>query len=276
MNHDSPTMPANDNLGFVGAGKMAQALASGVVASDLKSSKVCFLDPADEAADHFCMHAPDAQRCHSLQALASQCRVIILAIKPQIMPQVLPELAAQVTEHHLVISIAAGIPIHQLETHLGTHRVVRVMPNTPCLIAQGMSAIAHDPAVGAHDLECALTILRSVGEVALVNESQMDVVTGLSGSGPAYVFSFIEALVESGVSQGLSADLAQQLTLKTIKGAVALVEATGRSPHLLREQVTSPGGTTLAGLTALENGGFAKAVKNAVAAATARSRELSM
>ena len=254
---------------------MAQALASGVVASDLKASKVCFLDPADEAADHFCRHAPTAQLCHSLQALALQCRVIILAIKPQIMPQVLPELAAQVTEHHLVISIAAGIPIHQLESQLGTHRVVRVMPNTPCLIAQGMSAIAHDPAVDAHDRECVFKILRSVGDVALVNESQMDVVTGLSGSGPAYVFSFIEALVESGVSQGLSSELAQQLTLKTLQGAVALVEATGRSPHLLREQVTSPGGTTLAGLTALENGGFAKAVQNAVAAATARSRELS-
>ncbi|MDG2012631.1 MAG: pyrroline-5-carboxylate reductase dimerization domain-containing protein, partial [Pirellulaceae bacterium] len=115
----------------------------------------------------------------------------------------------------------------------------------------------------------------SVGDVALVDESQMDVVTGLSGSGPAYVFSFIEALMESGVENGLSVELAQQLTLQTLKGAVALVEATGQSPHFLREQVTSPGGTTLAGLTALEDAGFASAVKNAVKAASARSRELS-
>ncbi len=275
MNHDSPTMPANDDLGFIGAGKMAQALVSGVVSGDRKPGKVYFLDPDDGAAHQFCLHAPAAERCHSLQALASHCRIIVLAIKPQMMPQVLPKLADQVAAHHLIISIAAGIPIHQLESQLGTHRVVRVMPNTPCLVAQGMSAVAHDPVVDSHDLECVLNILGSVGDVALVDESQMDVVTGLSGSGPAYVFSFIEALMESGVENGLSVELAQQLTLQTLKGAVALVEATGQSPHFLREQVTSPGGTTLAGLTALEDAGFASAVKNAVKAASARSRELS-
>ena len=138
-----------------------------------------------------------------------------------------------------------------------------------------MSALACHASVADSDQQLVATILESVGRVVLVQEEEMDAVTGLSGSGPAYVFTFIEALVEGGVQQGLSAETARQLTLQTLRGAVSLVDITGQSPETLRQQVTSPGGTTLAGLDALRQNGFAKAVRQAVEAATNRSRELS-
>lgn len=275
MNQNQHKMPADIHIGFIGAGRMAQALVSGVVSSDLPIASIGFVDPQDEAGRLFKNHAPNAIRFADIAGLVQASEVLVMAVKPQMFPEVLEAMVDWVTPEHLIVSVAAGITIQKIESGLNTHRVVRVMPNTPCLIGKGVSALSHDPAVDAETVERVKKILESVGEVVLVNESQMDAVTGLSGSGPAYVFSFIEALVQAGASEGLTGDLAQQLALSTLKGAVALVESTGLAPAELRQQVTSPNGTTLAGLQAMESAGFSNAVKAAVHQAAARSRELS-
>jgi len=275
MNQNQQDMTATIHIGFIGAGRMAQALVSGVMSSDLPIASIGFVDPQDEAARLFQNHAPTANRLPDIAALVQSSEVLVMAVKPQMFPEVLGEMADGITPEHLVVSVAAGITIEKIESSLNTHRVVRVMPNTPCLIGKGISALSHDPEVEADTVGRVIKILESVGKVVLVNESQMDAVTGLSGSGPAYVFSFIEALVDAGEREGLTKDLAKQLALSTLQGAVALVESTGLEPADLRQQVTSPNGTTLAGLQAMESAGFSQSVKAAVRHAAERSRELS-
>lgn len=275
MTLDQQKMTAEINIGFIGAGRMAQALVAGVVSSELPIASIGFVDPHDEAADLFIDRASNARRFPDIATLVRACETLVMAVKPQNFPGVLDEMADGVTSDHLIVSVAAGITIQKIESKLNTHRVVRVMPNTPCLIGKGVSALSHDPAVEAATVDRVVKILESVGDVVTVDESQMDAVTGLSGSGPAYVFSFIEALVQAGVAEGLTEDLAKQLSLGTLQGAVALVKSTGLPPGQLREQVTSPNGTTLAGLQAMESEGFSNSVKAAVEHAARRSRELS-
>jgi pyrroline-5-carboxylate reductase len=201
--------------------------------------------------------------------------VLVLAVKPQSMRGVLDELRPIVKPEQLVISIAAGVPLSALATALGAHvRLVRVMPNTPCLVGQGASAYALGSAATPDDAELAQSLLATVGLAVHVPETLLDAVTGLSGSGPAYAFQVIEALSDGGVCAGLPRDVATRLAAQTLLGAAQMVLSTGQHPGALKDAVASPGGTTIAGLHELERGGLRAALMNAVVAATKRSQEL--
>lgn len=263
--------------GFAGAGRMAQALATGLATRRGNHEKPpLFFDPADAAASSFQQCDPAAQRVASLQELATKCDVLILAVKPQVLPGVLDALAPAVSARHLIISVAAGFSLARLAAGLGnrTMRLVRVMPNTPCLIGQGISALSWSAETPEEDRDVARRIFAAAGETVDVAESHLDAVTGLSGSGPAWVYTFVEALVDAGVLAGLPRNVAGQLALQTVRGSAAMIASTGKSPADLRNEVTSPGGTTIAGLQVLEQSGFRGAVMDAVVTAARRAREL--
>ena len=201
--------------------------------------------------------------------------VLVLAVKPQSMSQVLAELSRAVTAEHLVISIAAGITIDSIVAGLKQHsRVIRVMPNTPALVGEGVSAYALGAGAQSEDAALVEDFLGSVGQSVKVAESMLDAVTGLSGSGPAFVYLMIEALSDGGVRAGLPRDVASLLAVQTVKGAARMVQESGEHPAVLKDQVASPGGTTIAGLHALEKAGVRGAFIDAVVAATRRSAEL--
>jgi pyrroline-5-carboxylate reductase len=201
--------------------------------------------------------------------------VIILSIKPQQAEAALDLIEPFVTVDKLVISIMAGIPCVKIEANLAPGcRVIRAMPNTPALIGAGATAVCCGRKASQEDLDCARQIFAMIGVAVSVEEKLMDAITGLSGSGPAYVFTFIEALSDAGVKNGLPRDVATKLAAQTVLGAARMVVETGEHPTLLKEKVTSPGGTTIAGLHALENGSFRGVVMNAVGAACLKSKEL--
>ena len=209
-------------------------------------------------------------------ALVRSSKVVVLAVKPQIMDAVLAEIGPAVTHRQLFVSIAAGVTTRRLETGLGpASRVVRVMPNTPSLLGKGMAVVARGSNATAADERLALKLMRAVGRAAAVDDERLlDPVTGLSGSGPAYVYLMAEAMMAGGVAAGLPPALAEELTLQTIRGAAAMLQDAGETPQKLREMVTSPGGTTFAGLTELGKHGFVDTVSAAIVAATRRSVEL--
>ena len=257
-------------LQVIGGGKMGEALVGGLVSSGW----------AD--ADELHVVEPDPARREAVSAAVPGASVsteplhgtgAVIAVKPDVVAAVLPALAAAATAR--VLSIAAGVRTGAIEAGLpaGTP-VVRAMPNTPALVGVGAAAVAGGSAAGPEDLEWARGILEAVGTAVVVAEADLDAVTGLSGSGPAYVFRLAEALRAAGVAQGLDADTADTLTRQTLLGAATLLASSGEDPGRLRENVTSPGGTTAAGLAVLDEAGFAGLVERVVAAATERSREL--
>ena len=201
--------------------------------------------------------------------------IIILCVKPQVINEVLTDIQLGLSKKQLVISVAAGVPIHTIQASIGqTTPLVRAMPNTPAVIQEGVTALSGCPDLSAEYLEMAEHIFESVGKVAVVNESLMDAVTGLSGSGPAYVYLAIEALIDGGVRVGLPRNVAQTLAVQTVLGSAKMVRETGEHPAVLKDRVTSPGGTTIAGLQRLEEGGLRATLIDAVEAAAQRSREL--
>lgn len=262
-------------IGFIGAGKMATALASGFIGAGLvERSRVFAADPVKQAAAAFAK-ATGGQVLLSNQQVAEESALLFLAVKPQQMHPVLADLKAHVAARHLVVSVAAGVPLAALAEGLGEGpRLVRVMPNTPCLVGQGASGYCGGRGATAADLELVGRLLESVGRAWLLEERLLDAVTGLSGSGPAFVFVMIEALSDGGVRMGLPRATALALAAQTVLGAARMVLETGEHPAALKDQVASPGGTTIAGLAALESGGVRAALIAAVQAATARSLEL--
>jgi pyrroline-5-carboxylate reductase len=200
--------------------------------------------------------------------------VVVLGVKPQVLPAVLASVKEFARPWHLIISIAAGVPLAVLEEALPDSRVIRVMPNTPTLVGAGMAALAPGRGVTPEDLALALDLFGAVGRAVVVEERLMDAVTGLSGSGPAFVAVFIEALADGGVKMGLPRPLALTLAIQTVLGTARLCHEEQMHPAVLKDLVTSPGGTTIAGLHALESRGFRSAVMDAVSAAAARSKEL--
>jgi pyrroline-5-carboxylate reductase len=205
----------------------------------------------------------------------SASRIIILAVKPAVMDAVVKELSPVVDDSKLLVSIAAGIPLKRIETALGKKaRMVRVMSNTPALLRQGASALAPGAGVSVKDVEAVRAIFEAVGKTVVLEERQLDAVTGLSGSGPAFVFMAIEALADGGVKMGLTRETATLLAAQTVLGAAQMVLETGEHPGALKDRVASPGGTTMAGIHRLEEGGFRAALIGAVSAATKRSQEL--
>lgn len=264
-------------LGIIGGGVMGEALLVRLLDRCVfLASEILVSDPQVERqqalADRYGISVTGDNR---LAANASD--VVLLAIKPQIFQQVALALQAgepSATTRPLVISILAGTALSQLEQAFVNYPVVRVMPNTPATIGAGMTAIAGGQQAQPHHLELAHRIFQSVGEVIEVPESLMDAVTGLSGSGPGYVAIIIEALADGGVAAGLPRAVAAQLAIQTVKGTAQLLQESGLHPAVLKDQVTSPGGTTIAGIAQLERGNLRSALIAAVTAACARSQEL--
>ena len=261
-----------ESVGFIGAGNMAEAIARGLLAAGLRPDQLSASDPV-EARRAYLSRELGVQTGSDNAAVAARSEVVVLAVKPQHLAGALEGLGDP--NRPLFLSIVAGCTSARLAGLLGAEaRFVRSMPNTPALIGSGVAAIASDTGASPADLDRAARILGSVGRVVRVPESLMDAVTGLSGSGPAYAYLFIEALTEAGVREGLTAETARELAAHTLEGAARMVSEAGEHPAVLRERVSSPGGTTVAGLQALEAGGLRSAVLAAVRAATERSREL--
>lgn len=267
---------ANLRIGFLGAGQMATALAKGFVRKHLvAANQIVAADPIEPTRQRFIAAIPGAKISEFNQEIASSCDVCVLAVKPAQAVPVAREVGGFLGAKTLVVSIAAGVTLGQLQSALGEGtRLIRVMPNTPCLIGRGASAFARGENATEADAVLVGQLLAAVGIVHEVPEKLLDAVTGLSGSGPAFVYTVIEALSDGGVRAGLPRDLAASLAAQTVAGAAEMVLATGEHPAKLRDAVTSPGGTTIAGLEALESGGLRAALIAAVREATIRAVEL--
>lgn len=255
---------------------MATALARGFTRQLLTANQIAGFDPSDEARNSFAAAVGEGVRLEDrAAAVLDDATIVILAVKPQVMSRVLQQLAPLLSPAQLVISVAAGITVDRLTQALreGT-RLIRVMPNTPCLIGRGACGVSPGTSATAADAELVRVLLETVGIVEFVPEHLLDAVTGLSGSGPAYVFQIIEALSDGGVRMGLPRATATRLAAQTLAGSAEMLLQTGQHPAALKDSVTSPGGTTIAGLHALERGGLRAAIMDAVEAATSRSVEL--
>jgi pyrroline-5-carboxylate reductase len=262
-------------VGFIGGGKMGEALAGGIVTRGLvPASQVMVADIAKERLEALAQ-AYGIVGMRDNKSVAEKSDILVLAVKPQNMGEVLAELATVVGKKQLVISIAAGIPIKFIEERLKKGvRIIRAMPNTPALIGEGMAALAGGTAATQTDLARAREIFDAVGLTVIVKEESMNAVTGLSGSGPAYGFIIIEALSDAGVRMGLSRDVALKLAAQTLLGAAKLCLKGDKHPGELKDMVTSPAGTTIAGIKALEEGKIRATMMAAVEAATLRAGEL--
>ncbi|MBU1336152.1 MAG: pyrroline-5-carboxylate reductase [Alphaproteobacteria bacterium] len=259
---------------LVGAGKMGLALARGWLDAGLPPSNLLLVDPnPGDAAREL---AEDYGLTLNSEAVGLQPNVLVLAVKPQIADTVMATLAPVVGPQTLAISIAAGIDIARLSRGLGMGRVVRTMPNTPAQIGKGITGAVAGPEVNAQDRDTAEALLRAAGPVVWFDdERQLDAVTAVSGSGPAYVFHLVEALAAAGKAQGLPDAIAEQLARQTVIGSAALLEADPATPAVLRQNVTSPNGTTAAGLAVLMgDNGLTELIDRTVAAARQRSEEL--
>ena len=268
-------MSAGLKLGFLGAGKMATALARGLIKAGLVTPEaVIASDPYEPARTAIAHEAGIKTTASNLEVIA-HAPVILLAVKPDQVTDLLAEIRPQFTSSHLLISIAAGVPLARMEAALPPGaRVVRVMPNTPALVGASASAFAPGKSATADDALLVQKLFATVGLALQVKEPLLDAVTGLSGSGPAYAFLIIEALSDGGVAAGLPRDVATKLAAQTLLGSARLLLETGQHAGVLKDMVTSPGGTTIEGLHELEKGGVRAALINAVRAASDKSRRL--
>jgi pyrroline-5-carboxylate reductase len=257
-------------IGFIGGGNMAEALIKGMISHGMRD--IIVSEPRGERRNYL-------ERSFGIMTtplnkpVASSCTVIVLAVKPQNMASVLDEISEVITEEKTVVSIAAGIPLSYLQSRLKTKRLVRVMPNTPAIVQEGMTVMSLCECLTEGDILAVREIFMSVGRVLTLPEKHMNAVTALSGSGPAFVALFAEAMTEAGVAMGLSRDNASELAIQTLIGTARLLE-TGMTPEKLREMVTSPGGTTAAGLKVFGEKDLAGTVGDALLAALRRAEEL--
>jgi pyrroline-5-carboxylate reductase len=260
--------------GFIGGGQMAEAMLAGLLKS-AEASSFIVSEPVAERRQYMA-EKYKVKTTESNDEVCQQSDVVVVAVKPQVLEGVLQKLDKQAVSKCLIISIVAGKTLSNFESNLpeGT-RVARVMPNTPCLVGQGASVFVLNSKCTSKDQEVVNAVMGSCGIVEQVqNESLLDAVTGLSGSGPAYVYLMIEAMSDGGVRMGLPRPTATRLAAQTVMGAGQMVLNAGKHPGELKDNVTSPGGTTIAGVHALETGSFRGTVMNAVEAATNRCREL--
>jgi pyrroline-5-carboxylate reductase len=267
---------ASYSIGFVGAGNMAEALIGGLLrAGQTQASQIVASAPRKERRDE--LHAEyGIEVTADNKEICKRCQVVVLSVKPQILlSRVLPELQPVFSPQALVVSVASGVTTSDLATALSSSaRVVRAMPNTPAKVGAGATALARGQNATDEDVELAKTLFDAVGLTVVIDESLLDAVTGLSGSGPAYVFLILEALADAGVKVGLSRRDAQRLAAQTMLGSAKLLLESDLHPGQLKDMVTSPGGTAIAGLHTLEQGGLRTTLINAVEAATRRAREL--
>src|SRR5712691_11093476 len=267
-------MVTKEKLGFIGVGNMGEALVKGLIASKAAApAQILVSARRPERVKE--LEKLYGVRGASNSEVARDSDVVVLAVKPQILDQVLRGISGEVSRDKLIVSVAAGVPIAAIERRLRPPmRIVRAMPNTPATVAAAATALAMGEHATDADLATATTIFDSVGLTVVLEESQLDAVTGLSGSGPAYVFLIIEALSDAGVKMGLSRYNALALAAQTVLGSAKLLIETKEHPGRLKDMVTSPGGTAIAGIATLEAGGLRTTLINAVEAATRRSREL--
>lgn len=270
------TFNSTDKLAFLGAGRMATALAKGFVSSGLVAGEQIVGAARSEASrTRFTQTVPGAQATGDNQAAIDGAAVVFLGVKPQMMDTLLREIGKAIPSDALVVSIAAGLQIARLAAKLPRRaRIVRVMPNTPCLIGRGASGFSLGEHATPGDAELISQLMGAVGYAAQVDESLLGAVTGVSGSGPAFVYTFIEAMADAGVRAGLPRTIAYELAARTTAGAADMVTTTGEHPATLRDAVTSPGGTTAAGLAALERERLPWSLHAAVEATIQRSQEL--
>lgn len=267
-------MLENKKIGFIGAGVMAEAIVRGLLKVGISPGSLLAYDPSDQRCalcrDELGIEVTDSR------SVVRSADIVIIAVKPAVVTDVLEGVCDLLSADKLVISIAAGVRTDTIQEHLAEGvPVVRVMPNTPCLIGAGASALAPGRYADSVHMDLACEIFGSVGLAVRVTEDKLDAVTGLSGSGPAYVYMFIEALADGGVRMGLPKATALKLAAQTVAGAAEMVLETGEHPAELRDRVTTPGGTTITAITSLEKAGFRAAAMDAVAAAAQRSAELS-
>jgi pyrroline-5-carboxylate reductase len=257
-------------IGFIGGGNMAEAMIKGIVKSGMKDIMVS--EPREDRCSYL-EKTYSVKTTSDNKEVVKSCNIIILAVKPQNMDDVTAEINKVITEEKIIVSIAAGITLSYLTSRLKTSKIIRVMPNTPALVQEGMSVLTLCECI--HDREMGLirSIFMSIGKVLVLPEKYMDAVTALSGSGPAFIALFVEKMIEAGEKVGLSKDNATELAIQTLIGTAKLLE-TGMPPGKLREMVTSPGGTTAAGLKVFEEKGFQDTVDAVIKAAANRSKEL--
>jgi pyrroline-5-carboxylate reductase len=264
---------ANYNIGIIGGGNMGRAIIKGLTSLP-QSPQVSAWD-ADSNCCKNLNNDFQITIARNNRELADNCEIIILAVKPQIVTPVITEISDILNEDKLLISIAAGVPCEKIEQPLADKiPVIRIMPNTPALINRGIAAISAGRSATEEHLNIAADIFSCLGESVIVTESAMDMVTAVSGSGPAYVFLVIEAMLDAAVGIGLNRDLARKLVIETVLGSTELVKQTGKQPMELKDMVTSPGGTTIAGLAELEKNGLRHAFNEALKSACQRSQEL--
>lgn len=264
-----------DSIGCIGGGQMGEALVRGMIVSKVLAPDMIMVAEPDAGRRDYLKTTYGIKVTDDASLLCAQCSVLILAVKPQIMGAVLSLYTATIDSHHLVISIAAGVTIATIENGLpDAVPIIRVMPNTPALVLAGASVLSPNAHAGKDEMEVGQRIFSAVGTCVELPESLLDAVTGLSGSGPGYVFTFIEAMVDGGVLAGIPRPVAQQLVMQTFYGSALLGLETGEAPAVLKGKVTSPGGTTIAGLQVLEEKGIRGAIMSAVQAATERSKKL--
>jgi pyrroline-5-carboxylate reductase len=268
-------MSLGKKLAFLGAGNMAEALLKSLVeAGTAAAAEITCAEPRAERREELRKRYGVHVTADNVAATA-HAEVVVLSVKPQQMDALLDQIAAAVDPRKLVISIAAGVPTTAIARKLGAGvRIIRCMPNTPALVGEGATALARGAHATDADLSQAVALFEAAGSAVVVDEHLLDAVTGLSGSGPAFVFLAIEALADGGVKMGLPRGVALALAAQTVLGAARLVLETGSHPGVLKDQVTSPGGTTIAGVHVLEASGFRAALIGAVEAATKRSKEL--
>jgi len=266
---------ADFQIGFLGPGQMAKAMIAGGLRGDsFRLDQVMLCGSSADACRRHQQEWPAAAITASPSELLASCRRVVLSVKPPVLRQLFPTLRPLVTDAHLLVSVAAGLGLEQLIEGLGTGRLIRVMPNTPSQVGEGASGVVWGPAVTEQDRHWAQGLLAGLGSYEEVSDEQMHAVTALSGSGPAYVLMLIEALSDAGLAEGLPRATAHRLAVQTVLGTAELVRQSGEHPARLREQITSPAGTTIAAVEALESAGLRSAIWQAVRAAAARSRQL--
>jgi pyrroline-5-carboxylate reductase len=268
-------MLKGNTLAFLGGGNMSDALIAGLLqAGTARPEQIIATDILPDRRDHLNSRYRIKTTGDNREA-ASRANIIILSVEPQVLDEVLDEIRPVVSPDCLILSVAAGYPIARVASHLkAVTRIVRAMPNTPSTVREAVTALTFPHGLPEDDQHTARTVFESVGKVVIVEERLMDAVTGLSGSGPAYVYVMIEALADGGVKMGLPRHVAELLAAQTVLGAARMLIESGEHPGRLKDRVASPGGTTIAGLYQLEKGGLRATLISAVEAAAKRSAEL--
>lgn len=263
-------------IAFLGAGNMAKAIINGLIAAKLyEPAEILVYNHRYEPTLAQLEKETGITGTTKLADVTEKAEIFVLAVKPLVFPRLLADLKAGLTEEHLLVSIAAGVTIAQMEEIIGAHKIVRVMPNTPALVGEGMSSISPNGQVTEAEANEVKQLFESLGKAEQVPESMIDAVIGVSGSSPAYTYLFIEALADGAVAEGMPRPMAYEFAAQAVLGAAKMVLETKEHPGVLKDRVSSPGGTTIQAVKTLEENGFRAAVIKAVQAAADKSREMS-